>query len=175
MPGVGYSPAAPLLEFGRQALLQHGWSVRQLWWDVPQHPTESRHRWVCEQVEAAAAEEETVPPRPERWLIMGKSLGTRAVGSAVPAGGHILFTPLLADDQVVSGIEDAVHAGTPVLLVGGTADTLWSSDTAHRLGCDVLEIPGADHGMAIPGDTVRTAQIHVEVAHAVDQFLRALA
>jgi hypothetical protein len=175
VPGIGYSPAGPLLEFGRQALLQYGWAVRQLWWDVPREQAETeRHRWVCDQVDAAAAEEQTVPPQPERWLIMGKSLGTRAVCSGLPASGHILFTPLLTDDDVISGIQDAVHEDIPVLLVGGTADRLWSGSKARRLGCDVVEIDGADHGMAIPGDAVGTPQVHAEVAIAVDRFLRAV-
>ena len=54
--------------------------------------------------------------KPERWLIIGKSLGTRAVCSGLPASGHILFMPLLTDDDVISGIQDAVHEDIPVLL-----------------------------------------------------------
>lgn len=35
VPGVGYSPARPLLHFARGVLLQHGWTVQELWWRVP--------------------------------------------------------------------------------------------------------------------------------------------
>lgn len=175
VPGVGYSPASPLLEFGRQALLQHGWSVRQLWWDVPRGVTEpERHRWVLEQIDDAVAEERALAGAAERWLIMGKSLGSRAVCSEVPASGYILFTPLLTDASVVSGIQDAVGAGVPVLLVGGTGDRLWSRETAESLGCEVVEFEGADHGLSYPNDAVHTVNIHAEVALAVDRFLRAL-
>jgi hypothetical protein len=105
---------------------------------------------------------------------MGKSLGTLAVCSGIPAIGYVLFTPLLTNDDVVSGVQHAVHEDVPVLLVGGTADDLWSGSTAQRVGCDVVEIEGADHGMAIPGDAAGTAQVHAEVALAVDRFLRAV-
>jgi alpha-beta hydrolase superfamily lysophospholipase len=175
VPGVGYSPAGPLLEFGRQALLQHGWSVRQLWWDVPRQQTEDdRQRWVVDRVGAEVAEEQSLLPQPERWLIMAKSLGTLAVCSGLPATMYILFTPLLTNEHLVSRIHDAVHDNVPVLLVGGTADDLWSGSTAGRLGCEVVEIEGADHAMAMPGDAVATAQVHAEVALAVERFLTAL-
>jgi len=166
-----------LLEFGRQALLQHGWSVRQLWWDAPPNDAieSERHRWVLDQVDAAIAEERALPGTPEHWLIMGKSLGTRAVCSQFPVGGYILFTPLLTDATVLSGIQHAVETGIPVLLVGGTGDELWLSETAKDLGCEVAELEGADHGMLCPGDAVRTAQIHAEVTAAVDRFLKAVA
>ena len=34
LPGRAYSPAAPLLELARQVLLQHGFTVQQIWWDT---------------------------------------------------------------------------------------------------------------------------------------------
>jgi hypothetical protein len=35
-------------------------------------------------------------------------------------------------------------------------------------------VPDADHAMAVPGDAVRTAQVHLEVTRAVDAFVGAL-
>lgn len=40
-------------------------------------------------------------------------------------------------------------------------------------GCDLLEVPDADHGMSTP-HAVRTAEIHLEVARAVVAFLSSL-
>ena len=86
-PGRAYPPTAPLLDFARVALQQHGFTVQQLWWDSTTRGDENPERWVRRHVAAALAEED------------------------------------------------------------------------------------ADHGMAVPGDAVRTAEIHLEVARAVEAFL----
>ena len=107
-------------------------------------------------------------------LVVGKSLGTRAAAYAAERGlDAIWFTPLLVDPEVAEGI--AANAGRQ-LLVGGLADELWDAAVARELadaGCDVLEVPDADHGMGTP-DAVRTAEIHLEVARAVAAFLASL-
>jgi hypothetical protein len=55
--GVGYSPARPLLHLARGALLQHGWTVQELWWQVPddfsQFTVNDRIAWVERQVTQA--------------------------------------------------------------------------------------------------------------------------
>ena len=78
--------------------------------------------------------------------------------------GPVLLTPLLFVDDPVSGI--SAHRGRQ-LLGCGQADEAWDADVAaglRREGCDVMEIPEADHGLCVPGDVVRSAEIHVEVA-----------
>jgi hypothetical protein len=60
------------------------------------------------------------------------------------------------------------------LLVGGTGDELWDADVATSLaadGCDVLQVDGANHGMAVDGDPVRSAEVLVEVTRAMVAFL----
>jgi pimeloyl-ACP methyl ester carboxylesterase len=104
-------------------------------------------------------------------LVVGKSLGTRVASYAAERGlDAIWFTPLLVDPVVAEGI--AANAGRQ-LLVGGLADELWDPAVARELaeaGCEVLEVPDADHSMGTP-DAVRTVEIHLEVARAVDGFL----
>lgn len=179
LPGRAYSPAHPLLDLARQALLQHGWSTRQVWWDVPWagpagDPAVDPRAWVLGQVDAAVAEERDAAPAPGRWLVVGKSLGTRAVGTPLDAVGFVLLTPLLDDARLVSDVDAALRRGAQVLLVGGTADAMWSTEVARQLGCDVLEVPGADHALAVPGDVVGTARAQVAVAGALDRFLARL-
>ena len=107
-------------------------------------------------------------------LVVGKSLGTRAASYAAERGlDAIWFTPLLVDPVVAEGI--AANPGRQ-LLVGGLADELWDAAVARELadaGCEVLEVADADHGMGTP-DVVRTAEIHLEVARAVEAFLARL-
>ena len=35
LPGAGYGPASPLLEYARQVGLAAGWTVQQVFWEVP--------------------------------------------------------------------------------------------------------------------------------------------
>jgi dienelactone hydrolase len=165
-PGRAYSPSAPLLDFARIALLQHDLTVQQLWWDSTARGDEDAEAWVRRHVAAAHAQEDA-----DHVLVVGKSLGTRAASYAAERGlDAIWFTPLLVDPVVAEGI--AANAGRQ-LLVGGLADKLWDPAVARELadaGCEVLEVPDADHSMGTP-DAVRTVEIHLEVARAVDAWL----
>ena len=168
-PGRAYPPSAPLLEFARRALLQHDLTVRQLWWDTTTRSRDDEaapERWVRRHVAAAHVEEEA-----DHVLVVGKSLGTYAASYAAERGlDAIWFTPILVDPVVAEGI--AANPGRQ-LLVGGLADELWDPAVGRELadaGCEVLEVPDADHSMGTP-DVVRTVEIHLEVARAVDGFL----
>jgi predicted alpha/beta-hydrolase family hydrolase len=170
IPGRGYPPTAPLLFFAGFALLQHGWSVRQVWWDPPAHESdEQTTAWVRARVEEAL-------PDSGRLLLVSKSLGTYAAPLAAERGCEAVWlTPLLGVPSLVDAI-----AANPArqLLVGGTADELaWLPDVARSLaarGCDVCELPGADHALMTPGDAVRGVEVHAEAIRALDRFLDAL-
>ncbi len=169
-PGRAYSPSAPLLELARRALLQHGFTVQQIWWDsTGRAEDEDPEQWVRRHVEAAHAAEDA-----DHVLVVGKSLGTRAASYAAERGlDAIWMTPLLVEPALAEAI--AANAGRQ-LLVGGLRDELWVPSIAQELGdngCDVLEVADADHSMGTD-DAVRTAEIHVEVARAVDAFLAGL-
>lgn len=167
VPGRGYPPAAPLTFFAGFALLQHGWSVRQVWWDPPAYESDAQTTdWVRRQVEP-------VLPVSGRVLVVAKSLGTYAAPLAAERGLEAIWlTPLLRTPSLVDAI-----AANPArqLLVGGSADDLaWDARVARDLaerGCDVVEVPGADHAMMTPGDVVRGVEAHVDVLRAVDAFL----
>ncbi len=165
-PGRAYSPSAPLLDFARIALQQHGFTVQQLWWDTTTLGEEAPEPFVRRHVAAALAEEDA-----DHVVVVGKSLGTHAASHAAERGlDAIWFTPLLVDPVVAEAV--AANARRQ-LLVGGLADELWDREVARELadnGCDVLEVADADHGMGTH-DAVRTAEIHLEVARAVEAFL----
>ena len=164
LPGSGYSPAHPLLEFGRQTLLQHGWTVQQVWWDQPQADELEPEDWVTAQAVTALDSEGA-----ERFLLVGKSLGTMAAGVAasrrLPA---VWLTPLLTKPRCVEWHREATQ---PALLVGGSADPDWDGELARQLSDDVLELPDATHFGHVPNDAVRSAELHVDVARAIDAFL----
>jgi hypothetical protein len=165
-PGRAYPPSAPLLDLARRALLQHGFTVQELWWDATTRGEEEAEPWVRRHVEAAHAGEDA-----DHVLLVGKSLGTHAASYAAERGlDAIWLTPLLTVPAQAEAI--AANAGRQ-LLVGGLQDGLWDTQIARELadaGCDVLEVADADHGMGTD-DAVRTAEIHLEVARAVEAFL----
>lgn len=166
-PGRAYSPSAPLLDLARRALLQHGFTVQEIWWDTTSRSKDDEPEpWVRRHVRAAHAEEDA-----DHVLVVGKSLGTYAASYAAERGlDSIWLTPVLVEPPVAAAL--AANTGRQ-LLVGGLRDELWVPSIAHGLaagGCDVLEVPDADHSMGTD-DAVRTAEIHVEVARAVGAFL----
>ncbi|WP_329380070.1 alpha/beta hydrolase [Streptomyces sp. NBC_01351] len=171
VPGVGYSPAHPLLDYARLVLLQHGWTVQQLWWRIPGEfrgfTAAERSEWVEAQV-AAAVDAEGGSCR----LLVGKSLGSLAAGFAadrnLPAAW---LTPLLTSPRVADAL---TRTKAPTLLVGGTADALWDARVAGELPHRVVEIPSADHALLIPGDAVRSAGVLQRVTAELDTFVRAV-
>ncbi|WP_110180496.1 alpha/beta hydrolase [Nocardioides solisilvae] len=170
LPGRNYPPSAPLLHFARQAVEQHGWTARPLPWasDATTPSEAAADAWVRRHVE------EVVADGGEPALVVAKSLGTRAAPYAAERGlPAIWLTPLL----VVPAVAEAIAANPArQLLVGGLADELWDPAVAARLaegGCDVLEVPDADHGM-LTGDAVRSAEVQYAVAETTDLFLRSL-
>ncbi|HEY6739308.1 MAG TPA: alpha/beta hydrolase, partial [Actinopolymorphaceae bacterium] len=108
---------------------------------------------------------------PERVLLVGKSMGTFAAPVAaereLPA---IWLTPLLTERTVADAI---ARTTAPRLLVGGTDDPSWESETAKRSGADVLEIPGAHHGLEIAGDPIRSVEVLGRITEAMDRFVEA--
>lgn len=126
MPAVWYA-------FG--PLVERGWRVLLLWWE---YRDRSQDAWafVRERAEAGIAHTGGVD------LVIGKSFGTRGAPIDVPA---VWLTPLLAG---APDVVEALRARTaPSLLVGGTNDPAWDGDLARELG-EVLELDGADHGLA---------------------------
>ncbi len=173
VPGSGYSPAHPLLEFGRQSLLQHGWTVQQIWWDQPRdgRGPDDLAAWVCDQVRTTLGAETAA----DRALVLAKSLGTLAAPVAADYGlDAIWLTPLFHRETSIAAIERNAIAGARQLLVGGNADPAWDADRARTLGCDVVDFAEATHFVHVPGDAVRTVEIHLEVTRAVDAFLTRL-
>ena len=166
LPGVRYTPAAPLLHYARAVLLARGWTVQEIWWGDA--PSQGREEWVGEHASTALAWENA-----EELLLVGKSLGTLAAPVAAERGlPAVWLTPLLTEPAVVDAL---TRASRPRLLVGGTADPLWHAAAARRTGAELLEVPGADHGMEVDSDPVRSVEILREVTVAMERFVGGLA
>ena len=163
----GYGPASPLLEYARQVRLAAGWTVQQVFWEVPAGLTDATS-WVRGQAVSAVTADGGRRTRARGGQVPRHPRGGVRRGALVPA---IWLTPLLVVPELVAGIR-----ANPArqLLVGGTDDDLWDADVAASLatdGCDVLQVDGADHSMTVDGDPVRSAEILVEVTRAMANFV----
>ncbi|GAA4457707.1 hypothetical protein GCM10023170_054430 [Phytohabitans houttuyneae] len=168
IPGGGSGPHQPLLHYSWLAGRARGAEALHIEWpaDRPSSrvPADSAS-FVVEQVARAL---DSIPV--QRPVLVGKSLATYAAelaaDRALPAVWH---TPLLTDARCVAALR---RATAPCLLVGGTADGWWDGALARTLTPHVLEVPGADHGMVLPGlPLARSAAVLGEVASAVEEFL----
>jgi pimeloyl-ACP methyl ester carboxylesterase len=131
----------PALAFAQQGLTAAGWRIVQVW-DEFLDRDQDANKWVHERLAAAVRH----VPEARQLLVVAKSMSTRA---AADAADHewpgIWLTPLLDDDETVSALR---RRTAPALLIGGTADPMWDGRIAREITEDILELDGADHGLA---------------------------
>jgi hypothetical protein len=131
----------PVNAFAQQGLTKAGWRVVQVW-DEYLDPDEDAHEWVHARLAAAVRH----APEARQLLIAGKSMGTLGAADAAEHGWPgIWLSPLLNDDESVVSLR---RRTAPALLIGGTADPMWNGRVAREITDDVLELDGADHGLA---------------------------
>jgi hypothetical protein len=140
LPGAMLA-AMPVHAFVQQALTAGGWQVVQVW-DEFLDRTEDANEWVHARLAAAVRHASEA----RQILVVGKSLSTRAASDAADhQWPGIWLTPLLDDAESVSALR---RRTAPALLVGGSADPTWDGRVAREISDDVLELAGADHGLA---------------------------
>jgi pimeloyl-ACP methyl ester carboxylesterase len=143
----------PALWYAFAPLHAAGWRVI-LVWDQFLDRTQDPRDWAVRRAKAAAAYAGGAN------LLIAKSLTTLAAGFAADHGWPAVWLTPVLDDQTVP---DLRRRTAPALLVGGTEDPLWDGALARELSEDVLELEGADHGLA----RIDHAQL---VADAVEAF-----
>jgi pimeloyl-ACP methyl ester carboxylesterase len=140
LPGAMLA-AMPVAAFAIAAVGRNGWRAVHVWdefLDRSQDPL----RWTVDRLDAATAFAGEV----DELLVVAKSLTTRAAGACADRGLRAVWlTPLLADPLCVEMLRSRT---APALLIGGTEDPAWDAGLARELSPDVVEIPGADHGLA---------------------------
>ena len=131
----------PVNAFAIEGLCSRGWRAI-LVWDEFLDRSQDLMNWVLARLDAAVEYARDA----KRFLVVGKSLSTLAAGAAAEHGWPAVWlTPLLKNDDVVEMLR---RRTAPALLVGGTADGSWDGTLARELSDDVLELDGADHGLA---------------------------
>jgi pimeloyl-ACP methyl ester carboxylesterase len=131
----------PVAALAIQGLVRTGWRAVHIWDEFverSQDPT----RWTLDRLDAGAAFAGEV----DELLVVAKSLTTRAAGACAERRLRAIWLTPLLDDPVC--VEMLRSRTAPALLIGGTEDPSWDGPLARELSPDVLEIAGADHGLA---------------------------
>jgi len=111
--------------------------------------------------------------------VVGKSLGTVAVTELVLSGAmprstmSIWLTPLLRSERTIAALEALQRRA---LIVIGTADPHFDQAALDALvarGHVVEVIAGANHGLTVDGDAVKSAQIPPRLVAAVHGYIGA--
>lgn len=169
LPGAGYPVEGPLLWFTRDVLNSMGRSVIAVR-DSFSGRNDPR-AWVEQRAEAALAYlGDTARP-----MIVGKSISTLAAPLAAERElSAVWLTPLidLRRWPAAQVVVDAIRRSTaPLLLVGGSADPAWDGDFARSVGsAEVLEIDGADHSLALPGNAPASLEALRRYVEALRSF-----
>lgn len=125
----------PALWYAFEPLLELGWRIVLVWDERAADRSGDPWEWVAARTRAADDYAGGAD------LLVTKSVGTLAVRALdVPA---VCLTPLLGEPEIVDALRPR-----RTLLVGGTEDPMWVGEVARELSEHVLEVDGADHGLA---------------------------
>ena len=159
LPGMIYPTRAPVLWFAREAVMSRGWSALEVLGEPGTHPEPVAWEHECTERALEAAGQ-------ARVLVIGKSLASFMAGLVsdrnLPAAW---LTPALDREPVIEGL---TRAQQPTLVVGGTADPMWVRPALpDNQALEVLELPGLDHALQVPGDIPASLAALGEMARAV--------
>ena len=162
LPGMVYPTRAPVLWFAREAAVAEGWSALEVLGEPGEHADPVG--W-----QRAAAEAALAAAAAERVLVIGKSLATLLAGMVsdndLPA---VWLTPALTESAVSEGL---ARARRPTIVMGGSADDFWRRDAIpDNPALEVIELPGLDHALQVPGDPLGSLDPLRHVVDAVQQM-----
>jgi hypothetical protein len=173
----------PLFYYAGNLLLDRGWDV--LWVEYVYNtrpefqtlPKSERDQWLLADT-TAAWRAGLSQRRYERVVLIGKSLGTLAMGHLLttadppPNAGAVWLTPLLSNERLRQQIQ---LYGGPSLFVIGTADPHFDPVVLEQMQVatvgEAVVARNANHGMDIPGDPIASVRALERVVEALSRFL----
>ncbi len=181
-PGLRYNTSMPGCYYPALAMLSKGADVLNVEYDYTnpgfqEMPDREQSRWIAADA-SAAIRAALSAGKYEKITLIGKSLGTIALGSLLAAepslseADFIWLTPVLRDPQIRQGMMTRRHHG---LFVIGTADGLYDesllAEVLQATGGESLVLPGVDHGLEIPGDVPGSIRAMETIVLKIDQFV----
>jgi hypothetical protein len=183
LPGYGYNADMPLLYYAGLIAIDQGMDLMQVETAYNRRPEFSRlsdpDRTAWLDADADAAFDAALAQRAyKRLVLIGKSLGTMAMGHllgrypSLSASRWVWLTPVLNDPRLVDQIQR--HRPTSFFAIG-TKDRYYDEDALFKLvkatQGKLTVIPGADHGLEIPGNIPASVQALEQVMVELETFL----
>lgn len=176
LSGRGYTALGPAIRFPVLAAEELGYEPTMIGYPAEAIEAQDVAALVTDvrrQVLAALA---TGPA--ERVVVIAKSLGTRVAAHITDLFEDIddlaivWLTPLFGEAEIR---EAAMASGWRSLIVAGDQDPYHDQDgvaaVAAALDATVVQLPGADHALEVPGDVLATIAGLRQVAVEVRRFL----
>jgi hypothetical protein len=185
-PGIGYTAGMPLLYYPAQLLLARGADVLKVETQYIRRPEyralskEDQAAWVRADA-LAACQAALAQGTYERLTLVGKSLGTQAMGEVLAAGldlpgqvDCVWLTPLLRFAEFQRVFPQGPRERRDLLVIG-SADPhydlpLLANALTVRNG-ESLVIPGADHSLELPGGVLPSLVELEKIMLKVEIFL----
>lgn len=182
-PGFGYTAQMPVMYYPGRLLLGSGADVLSVGYEYSQRPDfqsapiEERDLWL--RTDAIGAYEAALAQgNYERVTLIGKSIGTRAIGHLLatqersPPPQCVWLTPILRNDLLCAQIKQRPHRG---LFVVGTADPQYDpgklDEVVQATAGQVMVIEKADHSLEIAGEIVRSIHVLEGLIAEMQKFL----
>jgi hypothetical protein len=163
LPGQFYPTRAPALWFAREAAMHRGWSAIEVLGEPGEQddPLGWERECAWQAIDAAGR---------AQVLVIGKSLASLLAGEIaereLPA---VWLTPLLGEASVIDGL---AATGRPALLASGEADPTWRLDALpENPMIEVLDLPGADHAVQVPGDLRASLDALTRLVDGITRFV----
>ena len=179
----GYSPPLinPMLQYTSQLFLDRNADVLQVEYeyykiDFFKKPAAERNRLLSADV-TAVSETVFTQHEYEQITLVGKSLGTLAIGRLLPDNRFrktrcVWLTPLLTNEWLRSRIKQYRPRS---LFVIGTADDFYNTSYLAELRESTngksLVIEGANHGLVIPSEVVQSLRAMTRIVSAIGKFV----
>ncbi len=182
-PGFGYTAQMPLMYYPGRLLVEFGADVLLVGYNYSQRPDflsasgEERDLWL--RTDTIAVYEMALAQRNyERVTLVGKSIGTRAIGhllaseERLPSLRCVWLTPILRNERLCTQIRRRPHRA---LFVVGTADSHYDAaklaEVQQATGGEAMVIENADHSLDIRGNVVESIRALEGIIREIQEFL----
>ena len=174
-PGGGYRHEHPLFWFARNALRDAGAREVLITYepyerlDDLEDPSHAFYDGIRRDVTLALSTH-----APTRVTLVGKSLGTMALGEvarsgSIPDATALWLTPIWEHDPTFAAAQSCQWDS---LFVVGTADPTYITERHALLGGETVVVDGGDHALQVSGDTLAS----IDALRAVTEaFVRRIA
>lgn len=185
LPGQGYTAHMPVLYYPTSLLVNRGADILNVDYDYYRKPAFSkvsgveRSQWLF--ADATAALEAGLAQRPyERVVLVGKSLGTLAMGHLITTDAQLVQSPCIWLTPLVRNAtlrQQIAQARPRSLFVIGTADSHYDpadfTEVVEATRGQSLVIEGANHSLEVVGSVSESLRAMAQVVQAVEIFLDA--